>query len=372
MTKVLVACPVPPPFGGIASVAEDLIHSELSTEFDFTLFPRSELFPPGVEGFWAVNMFRLRRFIRFFRLLRGGGFSLLHVHSAQTNFRGSVILMMLARAVGTKVLLHLHGSDWNSFYGHQSAWNRLLKRWCLRLPDRIIILNALWEKNLNRLQGPVPVVLVRNRLAQAAPPDPKAVAETRARLGLDVSHFVVLLVGGVSETKGVFEILEAAPEVIRNKDTVRFVLVGREELPGEMRAVKSIIRAKGLHSWVQITGEVERDKVPLLMGMADLFLLPSRTEGMPVALLEAMRARLPIVATSVGGIPEMVEDGVSGLVIEPQSPEQITRAILRLVDDEAFRHNLGEGGYKAFEEKFEYSKGVEEMRAVYRSLIAKD
>jgi glycosyltransferase involved in cell wall biosynthesis len=135
-----------------------------------------------------------------------------------------------------------------------------------------------------------------------------------------------------------------------------------------MARLKAILEKEELGHWVRIVGEVARDKVPAYYSLADIFLLASFSEGMPMTIIEAMQRGLPVISTSVGAVPDMVEHGVSGWLINPGSPEEIAESVLRLKRDGALRRKLSEAGKAVFEEKFEFSRGIGEIRRLYESM----
>ena len=368
MKRILMVGPVPPPYGGIASLIDDMIHSDLSKHYAFELFPRSEGFPPEAEGFLGRNLFRIKRFARFFDRAVRGRFDLIHLHSADILIWGTTLFLIIARLSKARVILHLHGTDWNDFYDSVSTWRRWLTRRALSLPDMIVVLYPLWEENIRKLGIKTKVRLVRNLIIPPELPDEEAVEQTRRSLGLEKRHFVVLMVGSVGKRKGVFDLLKAVPQVVSQDDSVRFVLVGGEELPGEMAQMEDIVGRERIGAWVKLLGEVKREEVPRLLGLADLFLLPSYIEGMPLAILEAMRCKVPVISTKVGGIPETITNEISGLLIEPGAPDQITRAVLRLRRDPELRGRLAQRAAEVFEERFAFSRGIGEIRSLYAAV----
>ena len=124
MKKILMVGPVPPPTGGIASVMQDIVDSELASEFQFEVFARSD-FPPDLPGTTARNVFRLRRLQKFYARLRSGKYYLVHIHSPDEAFFGSIAFMLLARSTHTRLLLHMHGTDWDEFYTRKSFIRKL-------------------------------------------------------------------------------------------------------------------------------------------------------------------------------------------------------------------------------------------------------
>jgi glycosyltransferase involved in cell wall biosynthesis len=116
-------------------------------------------------------------------------------------------------------------------------------------------------------------------------------------------------------------------------------------------AVEEEIRRLGLEKRVQLVGE--RSDVPALLADADLFVLPSRSEGLPVSVLEAMAAELPVVASGVGGLPELVVDGETGILVPPGAPEPLAAALGRLVEDRDLRRRFGAAGRTRAEALFD-------------------
>lgn len=358
--------PVPPPTGGIASVMQDIVDSELASEFHFEVFARSD-FPPDLPGTTARNVFRLRRLQKFYARLRSGKYYLVHIHSPDEAFFGSIAFMLFARLTHTLVLLHMHGTDWDEFYTRKSFVRKIYTKYGLYLADQIAALYSQWAQNVRQLCPTAKVQVLRNLVHRQEPPEPAAVQRLREELGLGPEIFVVLTVGYVGWRKGSFEILKAVPQIVARDDSIRFVFVGSEENPGEMAQLLDQVEKQGLQRWVTFTGEVVREKVGLFYGLADIYLLPSFIEGMPISIIEALRSALPVISTRIAGIPDMIEPGVSGLLIEPGAPDAIAQAVLALKNDPELRKRLAAGAKRTFEEKFEFSKGIEELRKLYRS-----
>lgn len=366
--RILVVGPVPPPFGGIASLIEDIVHSDLAEEYSFDVFERSAGFPPQVSGPISRNLFRFRRFANFFKKLRSGEYHCVHIHSADPAFLGTTIFMFLARLAEAKVLLHMQGTDWEGFYPNAPLVRRLYTRIGICLPTKILVLYSLWTEKIRSLCALADVQVMRNFIPPTDPPDPVEVERAREFLDLDAGDFVVVSVGTVGKRKGSFEILKAVPRVVGEDDSVRFVFVGKEEHSGEMDQLTEVIEREKLHRWVRMTGEIQRDAVPLYLAIADAFLLPSFVEGMPIAIIEAFRSGLPVISTRVNAIPDMIEDEVSGLLINPGAPHEIAEAVLRLRRDDGLRQRLAKEAKRGFDEKFERSRVIEELGAVYRAI----
>jgi glycosyltransferase involved in cell wall biosynthesis len=107
-----------------------------------------------------------------------------------------------------------------------------------------------------------------------------------------------------------------------------------------------------------------------MLDEADLFLLPSHAEGLPVSMLEAMAAGLPVIVTPVGGIPEAIQDGRNGLLAQPRNPEELAAAIRRLLTDEGLRSRLGQRARQTVREHFDIGVAVGRLRTIYREAVA--
>jgi hypothetical protein len=199
---ILVVGPVPPPYGGIASVIEDIANSDLSKEYVFEIFDRSAVFPPGAEGLIGKNLFRAKRFLRFFKKVRSGKYHFVHVHSSDPVFLGTTIFMLLSRLAGAKILLHVHGTDWTSFYSEAPLFKKIYTWIGLRLPDKIVVLYQLWVDKIRNLRPTADVRVLRNFIHARNPPDTSEIEAARESLGLTKDHFVVLTVGSVGKNKG--------------------------------------------------------------------------------------------------------------------------------------------------------------------------
>ena len=122
--KVLVIGPIPPPYGGIATVIDSIVNSELRIDYSFQMFNRSEsVYDPGVSYF-KLRVLKVKRAWSLFKNLWYGKYGFIHLHGSTAGFLGDALVMVVAFVTGSKVLLHLHGTDWERFYGNVSRFRR--------------------------------------------------------------------------------------------------------------------------------------------------------------------------------------------------------------------------------------------------------
>jgi glycosyltransferase involved in cell wall biosynthesis len=184
----------------------------------------------------------------------------------------------------------------------------------------------------------------------------------RSELGLSETDLVFLSIGRYSHEKNQRLLVEAMADVVEETPEARLVLVGWGDLEADLRRTAE---REGISDHVTVTGRVP--SVPEYYAMADVFVLPSLTEGLSVVLLESMSAGLPVIGTDVAGTGEAVVDGETGLVVEPDSKSALVDAMCRLSDRD-LRRKMGFKGRKRVEETFSIERTAELYADVYRRL----
>lgn len=192
------------------------------------------------------------------------------------------------------------------------------------------------------------------------PPDPGLRLAMRRELGLDAKVPVVLVAARLAEQKGLTYLLDAMPRVWKGCPEARLLIAGDGPLASQLAE-----RADALGDRVLLLGA--RSDIPRLLAAADVFCLPSIDEGLPLALAEAMAEGLPAVATHVGGIPELIQDGETGLLVPPRDPAQLAQKLLVLLRSPAMRERLGVAGRRAVRQEFTLTRMIERFEEVYRS-----
>ena len=187
----------------------------------------------------------------------------------------------------------------------------------------------------------------------------------REPVGADASGPMAVCVASLQPYKGLKHLVRAAALVLQEVPDFRCRIIGegaqREEL-------ERLIAELGLGDKVELTGGLPQHEVTKLLGCADLFVLPSvvaasgQMEGIPVALMEAMASRLPVISTRISGIPELIEDERSGLLVEPESEKALAEAIVRLCKQPQLRQKLGVAGREKVAASFELKPNVARLR----------
>lgn len=177
---------------------------------------------------------------------------------------------------------------------------------------------------------------------------------------------IILFVGGNMQRKGLQVLIEAAPLVVRRRPNVKFYIVGRDN---NMSSMQKLCRYWGVEDRFVFFGWLPNEEVRHLYLEASVFAMPSLSEAFGVALLEAMASGVPVVATRVGGIPEIIEHGINGLLVEPNNSTELAEAILRVLEDVNMASMLGQQG-RITAQRFGMEQMIGCTYRVYESVLS--
>lgn len=187
----------------------------------------------------------------------------------------------------------------------------------------------------------------------------------RKRLHIRDDENICIFVGSLRPVKGVRYLIEAM-KIIADKNTnTRLFIVGDGE---ERKFLENRSRDLNIVQYINFVGQVPNEEVPWYMVSADIFILPSLSEGFPVAVLEAMASGLPVITTNLRALHEFVNDGENGLLAEPKNPEQIADKILMLLEDDELRVRMSKKN-KEVVEKYSWEVIVGRLEGVYKDAI---
>jgi glycosyltransferase involved in cell wall biosynthesis len=301
-----------------------------------------------------INSFRrqvspvhdLQALAQTIRLIRRQRADIVHTHTSKAGFIGR----LAAYLCRVPVIIHTpHGHIFHGYYG--ATLTRVfihLERWAAQMTDRIVVLT---EKGAREhldwgIGRPHQFVAVPSGV-DIASLRPKLLAkqEARRQLGWDAHAPYILGVGRFVFIKGFDLAVRAMAQVLEEVPQSHLVLLGDGP---ESAVLENLAKTERVHSRLIITAV--KDRLALYLSASDVFVAPSRNEGMGRAIVEAMSAGLPIVASQVGGIPSVVEDKQSGLLVPPEDPGALARALIRLLQDASMRNEYGSRGWKRAEQ----------------------
>jgi len=186
----------------------------------------------------------------------------------------------------------------------------------------------------------------------------------RKKEGIKSSEVVFLHIGSFSPQKNHRLLVEAFAQATKKRSDLKLLLVGDGELRPD---IEKIVREKRLEQNIHFLGL--RQDISELLSACDIFILSSNYEGVPMTILEAMAAGKPVIATAVGGVPEVVKDGISGLLVPPQDIQALSNAMVRLADDSSLREGMGKEGRKRALEWFDINLIVRQYEELYLKVL---
>jgi glycosyltransferase involved in cell wall biosynthesis len=343
-------------------VALQLAHA-LRARGDDALFlsPTSGAFAERAVGYRVLRadvrrLHRVAGAARLARLLRRERVDVLHTHTLAA---ANALARMAGRLAGVPVVSHLHIE--NHFRPATRAVLRTADNASARLADALVAVSEDTRRAYAQQGYPDRIEVVHNGVEL----DGTAPKELRRELGIPRDAPLVGEIGRLCDVKGQRELIEALAQVPR----AHAVLVGRDlEQDGSyQRELERAAERVGVRDRVVFAGA--RDDARSLLAELDVLALPSWTEGLPLVVLEAMAERRPVVATSVGGTPEVVVDGETGVLVPPRDPNALAAALRRLLDDPELRARMGDAGFERVRERFTADAMTERVLAIYDEVL---
>lgn len=358
--------------GGAERLLVDVVASRDRARFHYevayvltgqhALVPAMEATEVAVHDLGGSASMDLRWTFALRRLLVRGRFDVLHAHLPYTAALARLVALSLPRR-HRPVVVYTEHSLWNK----AAVVTKALNRMTVGIDRALIVVSVAARDALPRaLRSRARVVVhgVNRARFDALLGQRDAVRrDVRAELGIADDEVLALTVANLRSEKGYDVLLDAARLVVAAGIPVRFVSVGRGPLEAELA---SAANAAGLGERLRFL-HTRTDTVRLMFG-ADLFVLPSHQEGLPVALMEAMSAGLPVVATIVGGVPDIVTDGVEGLLVPPGRADLLAQAVTRLAQDATLRSRLAHGAL-ARSTMFDVRSAAGAIESVYTELL---
>ena len=292
-------------------------------------------------------------------LVRDQAFDIVHPHEASSD----VITLAMRAIHRVPIVSTAHGWIGNSRKGRVMVG---LDKRVLRHFDRVIAVSEKMQHDLLAARVPASkVTLLHNAIVL------DNYRRTRDRGALDalaarpLPHPVIVSVGRLSPEKGHADLVDALALVAKGGRRVSAVFAG----DGPSRTdLESRILAAGLQDWIRLPGYVQQPAQ--LLHEADLMVLPSHTEGLPNVALEAFAMEVPVLATRVGGTPEVVTDGVTGRLVPAHSPESLAAGITSFLDDPATWRRWAQEGRRVVEAKFDFTARTRKLEAIYVDMMA--
>jgi glycosyltransferase involved in cell wall biosynthesis len=285
-----------------------------------------------------------------------GRCDVLHVNMASfgSTYR-KLLLAGIARLTGTPYVVHLHGGSYREFWTSRPPRMAALVDDLFRNASRVLVLGSIWSGLVAKR---VPQASSRTTILPNAVPRPAHASDRAA--ATEQEPLTIVFVGRLNAAKGVPQLVEALA-TMRDEAGWSAVLAGDGEVEGTREAVRKL----GLAGRVSVPGWLSAEEVQSLWQRAGVFVLPSFIENLPLSIIEAFSHGVPVVATPVGSVPELVEDNRTGLLVAPGDSAALGEALTRLVRDPQLRESLATQGRQEYATHFELTGYVDRLIGIW-------
>lgn len=334
--------------GGISTLTRDILHSSLTGEYDF-IYVASQ-----AEDYGRIRkaVLAVTSFLRFTILCIAKRPALVYVHigSNASLYRESAFIV-LARLLGKSVLSHFHAGDVDDYYPQQPELGKSFIRRAIGMSETVIAVSQASASQLRNIVPTANIAVIPNAVDMTSfVPRPEiAIAES--------SPVRLLFVGATGKLKGEHDLIEAIALARKSEPNFKSSLIG---FGAEgLRAKCALL---GIAEVIEYLGPVSVDERISFFQNADIFVLPTYAEAMPVSVIEAMASGLAIITTPVGGIPELIEDGVDGFLVEPGDVKALAERIVYLVRNPEVRRKTGRNANRKFKGLMKFSNYIDKLR----------
>lgn len=305
-----------------------------------------------VVVFEKGNYFDLSIMNNLISYIKKNQFDIIHCHNPGTLLYG----VMAGKFCNKKIVNTEHG-----FVDSHTAKSCIKDKLLYNLSEEITVVSDSLKKSLlNKFKiPPNKIHVIKNGIEPLFLENSKF--QSKLKLGLETEYNYIGIVARLSPVKNHKAMIDAFKLITKQKPKTKLLIVGDGELREELHNYVEINR---LNNVILFLGS--RDDIPTILNALDIFVLSSNSEGLSMAIIEAMAAGLPVVATNVGGNKELVMDGINGLLVPPKCPESIANAVIKLVNNNSFATRLGNTGKDIFLNKFTINKMVEKFIEIYK------
>lgn len=350
-----------PIFGGMVSSCRALMRSSFPSRARVIPIDTTQIAhpPPGLLKRLALAARRAIEYVAKFERERPDAVILFTAAGASVLEKG--VLSWYARLRGVPALLFPRGGPVMDAC-RRSGFTRAWTRWAMRGARMVLCQGPAWQDFVVGLLG------IDRR---DAPVIPNWTATT-ALLDIGAARLIrtgaprMLFVGWLDREKGIAELMEVCA-AIAPQHPFELVLVGEGNMSEPARA---FVAANGLGDRVHFRGWLQGDALEAEYAAADIFVLPSWSEGLPNAMIEAMAAGLPVVVSAVGNVPSAIDDGVNGLMVPPREVAMLRDALVRLIGDPGTRQRLGSMAHRSAAERFGVEVAVDRILAAVAAAAA--
>jgi glycosyltransferase involved in cell wall biosynthesis len=286
---------------------------------------------------------------------------IIHLHTSQgVGWLKDTFFIVVAKMLGCRIILHMHGGDFDHIYGRSPRVIQKYTRKIMKQVDSLIAVSGEWKNRLKHIFPDIHILCLKNCI--------NVDAISPAHASRSTNGVKALFLGLVGTSKGAFDLLEALSLLKSSHTSIHLTFAGPEEREGDLLRAEKKVKELALERVCRVVGPVYGAEKSELLSESGLFVLPSYKECLPMAILEAMAAGMPVVATPVGGIPEVVREGVNGFLIAAGDVLALAEKLALLAGNPDLREAMGRRSREFAEQELDVKSYIKRLVELYESL----
>lgn len=336
--------------GGISTFLKSYLNSDLNTKYHIICISSH------VDGNIARKFVQaIYGLIKLLVCLIASHVDIVHIHGSDVvSLKRKYIYFKLASFFKIKIFFHFHGASFlDQFSITSNFWrNRIIE--IFEKVNVVICLSNSWRDEIKNIAPNANIVVIPNSVK----------LPLLTNRVYNSEKFTILFLGLIGERKGIFDLMKVFIRLLKDGNDIVLNIGGN----GNTKKLFYAINNLGIKEHVKYLGWVSEEERDCLFRKTDLFVLPSYGEGMPMSVLEAMSYSVPVISTHVGGIPELIEDGETGILVNPGDLDMLYEKINDLIHNEKYRKKLGENGRLKIERHHNITDHIQRIENIYESL----
>lgn len=359
LVPVLTIGPSPELLGGMSTVIAQMIRLDFGSRFEISALPVTVRTKPDESGAGRIAR-HLKQRLLLGKTLRETSAAIIHIHTCSGfSFHRSAWDMRVARRHGCRTILHMHGARFDEYFARANRIERALVRRTLESADCVVVLSQGWKAKLQEMSSCAKVCVIENAV--------EVLSKTKRSTHSARCRFLML--GRMDTWKGLDDLLDACAVLKRQRVPFGLTLAGPEGSAGDAGQIRSQITERGLRDVVAYIGPVEGNSKEHVLAQSDVLVQPSHQEGMPMSILEAFARGLPVIATGVGAVPEIIEHAEQGLLVPAKNPTALAGAMGALAVDPPTRACMGRSAQRLAFTRFSITRFRDDLIELYDSLL---
>ena len=337
--------------GGISTLLKSYLNSDLNGKYYIICIITH------VDGIKTRKFIQaIFGLIKFLACLIVWHVDIVHIHGSGdvVSLKRKYIYFKLASLFKLKLIYHFHGAYYFYLISKNSTFwrNRIIEMF--EAVDVVICLSNSWKNEIKKNAPHANIVVIPNSV--------KLPLLTSKVYNSEI--IAILYLGLICERKGIFDLIKVFMRLIKDGNNIVLNIGGN----GNITELSSAMNGLGIKEHVNYLGWVSEAERDHLFKNTDIYVLPSYSEGMPMSVLEAMSYSIPVISTHVGGIPELIEDGETGILVNPGDLDMLYEKMNDLIHNEIYRKKLGENGRLKIEKYHSIADHIQRIDHIYESL----